>query len=381
MILALVRRKKLLQFGLLAGAISLSVGCATGSDKPKPAELAPNAALIGVRLAWSAKLGEVTFPLDVKVNGSQVALASNDGSVVVLDASSGRDLWRVNAGETLSAGVGSDGKTAAVVTRTNALVVFGEGRELWRQKMLAQVHTAPLVAGGRVFVLAADRSVSAFDGATGRKLWSQQRPGESALVLRQGGVILAVGDTLVVGLAGRMVGLNPVNGGIRWDVPLATSRGTNDVERLVDLVGPVSRNGSTVCARAFQSRVGCMDAAAGSLIWSQPANGNSGVDGDDRHLFGTESDGKVMAWNRTGGAPVWSSEVLKFRGVTAPVVAGRSVIVGDNAGIVHLLSRENGSPLNRLVTDGSAIAAVPVLAGDTLVAVTRNGGIFGFRPE
>jgi hypothetical protein len=73
--------------------------------------------------------------------------------------------------------------------------------------------------------------------------------------------------------------------------------------------------------------------------------------------------------------------VLKFRGVTAPVVAGRSVIVGDNAGIVHLLSRENGSPLNRLVTDGSAIAAVPVLAGDTLVAVTRNGGIFGFRPE
>ena len=381
MILALVRRKKLLQFGLLAGAISLSVGCATGSDKPKPAELAPNAALIGVRLAWSAKLGEVTFPLDVKVNGSQVALASNDGSVVVLDASSGRDLWRVNAGETLSAGVGSDGKTAAVVTRTNALVVFGEGRELWRQKMLAQVHTAPLVAGGRVFVLAADRSVSAFDGATGRKLWSQQRPGESALVLRQGGVILAVGDTLVVGLAGRMVGLNPVNGGIRWDVPLATSRGTNDVERLVDLVGPVSRNGNTVCARAFQSRVGCMDAAAGSLIWSQPANGNSGVDGDDRHLFGTESDGKVMAWNRTGGAPVWSSEVLKFRGVTAPVVAGRSVIVGDNAGIVHLLSRENGSPLNRLVTDGSAIAAVPVLAGDTLVAVTRNGGIFGFRPE
>lgn len=381
MISALVRRKKLLQFGLLAGAISLLVGCATGSDKPKPAELAPNAALIGVRLAWSAKLGEVTFPLDVKVNGSQVALASNDGSVVVLDASSGRDLWRVNAGETLSAGVGSDGKTAAVVTRTNALVVFGEGRELWRQKMLAQVHTAPLVAGGRVFVLAADRSVSAFDGATGRKLWSQQRPGESALVLRQGGVILAVGDTLVVGLAGRMVGLNPVNGGIRWDVPLATSRGTNDVERLVDLVGPVSRNGNTVCARAFQSRVGCMDAAAGSLIWSQPANGNSGVDGDDRHLFGTESDGKVMAWNRTGGAPVWSSEVLKFRGVTAPVVAGRSVIVGDNAGIVHLLSRENGSPLNRLVTDGSAIAAVPVLAGDTLVAVTRNGGIFGFRPE
>lgn len=247
--------------------------------------------------------------------------------------------------------------------------------------MLAQVHTAPLVVGGRVFVLAADRSVSAFDGVTGRKLWSQLRPGESSLVLRQTGVILAVGDTLVVGLAGRLAGLNPVNGSIRWEVPLAVSRGSNDVERLVDLVGPVSRNGSTVCVRAFQFRVGCIDAVGGSLIWSQPANGFAGVSGDEKHLFGTEADGRVLAWNRSSGAPAWSSEVLKFRGGTAPVVAGRSVIIGDNAGIVHLLSKENGSPLNRLLTDGSAITAAPVLAGDTLVAVTRNGGIFGFRPE
>ena len=55
--------------------------------------------------------------------------------------------------------------------------------------------------------------------------------------------------------------------------------------------------------------------------------------------------------------------------------------VGDNTGLVHLLSREDGSPLNRLSTDGSAIAAAPVVAGDTLVVVTQKGGVFGFRPE
>jgi hypothetical protein len=57
------------------------------------------------------------------------------------------------------------------------------------------------------------------------------------------------------------------------------------------------------------------------------------------------------------------------------------VAVGDNTGVVHLLSREDGSPLTRVATDGSAIAAAPVLAGDTLVVVTRQGGIYGFRPE
>jgi hypothetical protein len=48
---------------------------------------------------------------------------------------------------------------------------------------------------------------------------------------------------------------------------------------------------------------------------------------------------------------------------------------------VHLLSRQDGSLLNRLSTDGSAIVAPPVLVGDTLVVVTRKGNIFGFQPQ
>lgn len=357
----------------------LLIACA-GTDKPKPAELPPNAALIGVRLAWSAKIGNVGFPLEIRVNGGRVSIAGSDGTVAVLDAATGRELWRAQAGDKLAAGVGSDGKTAAVVTKSNMLVVFSEGGELWRQKIPAQVYTAPLVAGERVFVLSADRSVSAYDGLTGRKLWTQQRPGDS-LVLRQSGVILAVGDTLVAGLSGRMVGMNPVNGSVRWEVPLATARGTNDVERLVDMVGGVSREGNVICARAFQFGVGCVDAARGGLIWSQPSNGSVGLQGNGRSLFGVEADGKVVAWNRLNGERLWLSERLKYRGLTSPVVAGRSVVVGDEAGLLHLLSIEDGSPLNRLATDGSAIAAPPVLSGDTLVAVTRNGGVFGFRPE
>jgi hypothetical protein len=57
------------------------------------------------------------------------------------------------------------------------------------------------------------------------------------------------------------------------------------------------------------------------------------------------------------------------------------VVIGDFSGFIHLLSREDGSLLNRLPTDGSAIAAAPVLAGNTLIAVTHNGGVYGFKPE
>jgi outer membrane protein assembly factor BamB len=111
--------------------------------------------------------------------------------------------------------VNDDGQQVAVVTRNNELVALRDGKVMWRKSMPAQSFTAPLVAGARIFVLTADRSVLAFDGATGRQLWTQQRPGEP-LVLKQAGVMLAFKNSLVVGLSGRLTGLDPNTGVIRW---------------------------------------------------------------------------------------------------------------------------------------------------------------------
>ena len=362
--------------------VVLTAGCSFfgGSSKPEPTALQAVNGQVSARQAWVARLGPVGFPLDAQVVGNNVYLAATDGTVAALDARTGADVWRTSVKSPIAAGVGSDGKLASVVTQANEVVTLDSGREIWRQKLAAQAYTSPLVAGGRVFVLAADRSVSAFDGQSGRKLWTQQRPNEP-LVLRQSGVMLAVGDTLVVGLAGRLAGLNPANGSIRWEAPIASPRGINDVERLVDLVGRVSRNGDVVCARAFQASVGCVNTARGSLVWTKPANGSQGVHGDENFVFGTESDGIVQALRRTDGERAWTTDRLRYRELTAPLVIGRSVAVGDFAGFIHLLSRQDGSMFNRMATDGSAIAAAPVLVGNTLVAVTRNGGVYGFVPE
>lgn len=361
-------------------SVALLSGCFSGPKRPQPAELGPVTPLVAAPQSWTARVDTVTFPLSVTSVDRTVAVASDNGTVALLDAQTGRDIWRAALGAPLSAGVGSDGRTAAVVTRANDLVALRDGREIWRQKLGAEAFTSPFVAGERVFVLAADRSVNAFDGQTGRKLWVQQRPNEP-LVLKQSGVILAVGDTLVVGLAGRLAGLNPSNGSIRWEAPIASPRGINDVERLVDLVGGVSRQNDVVCARAFQASVGCVNTTRGALLWTKPANGSQGISGDGRLVFGAETDGTVQALRSADGERAWSTDRLRYRNLTAPLVAGRSVVVGDTTGFLHLLSRDDGSLLNRLTMDGSAVAANPVMAGQTLIAVTRNGGVFGFLPE
>ena len=269
----------------------------------------------------------------------------------------------------------------AVVTRGNELVTLDANKVNWRAPQLVPSYTAPLVAGGRVFLLAADRSVSAFDGASGRRLWLQQRPSEP-LTLRQAGLLMPVGNTLVAGLSGRMVGMDPSSGNARWEVALASPRGTNDVERLVDLVDHVSRIDNVVCARAFQAAVGCVDAGRGVLLWTRQANGFEGVGGDEQRVYGTESDGIVHAWRRNDGEPAWSSSLLKYRRLTAPLALGRAVAVGDDNGNVHLFSAEDGKLLGRIATDGSPIAAGPVALDErTFVVVTRNGGVIALRIE
>jgi len=366
-----------------AAMVTALGGCAWfgSSSAPKPVDLGPNVVNLPVRQAWKLSLPAVKdVNIRAQVQGDSVVVAAADGTVVSVNAATGREDWRGQVGKTLQTGVGADGRLAAVVTTGNELVVLDAGNKLWSKTLSASAFTAPLVAGGRVFVLAADRSVSAFDAQSGAQLWTQRREGEP-LVLRQQGVLMPYGNTLLAGLSGRLVALNPDTGNVEWEAPLASPRGTNDVERLVDLVGPASRVGNAVCARAFQASVGCVDANVGRTAWAQTAKGAVGIASDAEYVFGTESNGIVQAWSLADGEKRWSVDRFQHRKLTAPLVLGRAVVTADESGLVHMLSKQDGGHLNRLTTDGTGVAVAPVVAADTLVVVTRGGGIYGFRPD
>jgi outer membrane protein assembly factor BamB len=364
---------------LLALALTVWLSACSGPEKAKPAALPANVPLLDVRNVWTASIGKVDFPLDIRVVEGRAYLASSAGVVAAIDVQNGVDVWRTQLNTTLSAGVGSDGHYAAVVTRTNELVVLEGGKVVWRQGLKALTLTAPLVAGERVFTLSADRTLNAFDAATGKKIWQQQKTGEP-LVLGQAGLLTAVGDTLVVGFGNRVAGLNPLNGNTRWEVAVVNVRGTNEVERLGDVVAGYSREGDQLCVRSFQYAVACVDAGVGRALWSKTANGSNGVAGDAAMVYGTESDGRVSAWGRKDGEKAWTLERYRFRALSAPVVAGRALIFGDDSGNLHFVSKEDGAPLNRIVTDDSGLSVAPVLVGKTLLAVSRRGSIYAFRP-
>lgn len=353
-------------------------GC--GSSKPKPTPLEPLEAKIAGRQVWKLDVGDIDFPLQVVSHGDRFIAADSSGTVVALAAADGRELWRVSVGDRISAGVGSDGRSAAVVTRDNELVAIEGAAVRWKKRLPAPVLTAPLVAGGRIFVVGIDRAVHAFDAQDGGRLWTLARPGD-ALTLASSGVLAAYRDTLLVGQGARLASVDPLKGAVRWEVTVASPRGTNEVERLADLVGPPQREGDVFCMRAFQAAVGCVDAGRAALAWSQPGGGIQPVGGNGQVVVGADASDRITARRRANGEVAWTSERFLYRGLSAPAATGSTVVFGDFDGFVHFLAADTGTPQLRLPTDGSQVVGAPVLAGTTMLVATRKGGLFAFRPE
>jgi outer membrane assembly lipoprotein YfgL len=364
----------------VAGVVLLGLLAGCASDKPKPTPLEQVTPKIAGRQVWSAKVDSVRFPLAVALRDGSFIVASSSGTLLGLDAQTGRQLWSASAGAAVSAGIGSDGKFHAVVTVDNQLVVLDGTQVSWREQLKSRVTTPPLVAGERVFVMGVDRAVHAFDVRDGTRLWTLQRPGE-ALTLLNIGVLTAVKDTLVAGQGPRLAGIDPLRGTLRWEVPVGSPRGSNEVERLADVVGPALRVGNNLCARSFQVAVGCADAETGRLLWTRQFGGIHAIGGDAETVFAADATDRISAWRTDNGETLWTSERMLFRGLSAPASVGPAVVFGDFEGYVHFLDRKDGKTLLRLATDGSPVVGRPVLSGTTLLVVTRNGGLFAFRPE
>ncbi len=373
----------LLRRGLLLATVpALLSACSlfSTSKEAKPAALESVTPAIAGKVVWQQRLDSIRFPLNTVALADSFVVADGDGRIERLKAADGALVWRADLKERLAAGVGSDGRYAAVVTRNNELVSLDDGKTLWRKPLAVPILTAPLVAGERIFVLTVDRAVLAFDAIDGRKLFEVRRPGDP-LTLLQPGAISSYKDTLVVGQGSRLAGVDPLRGTIRWEANVANPRGTNEVERLADVVGPLVRTGELLCARGFQSAVSCINAERGSTVWTRNVGGAMGVGGDAQAVVAADASDRLTAWRTSNGDVLWNAEQFLNRKLSAPLVLGQSVVVGDFEGQVHFLNRETGKTQLRLPTDGSAIAAAPVAAGNTILVVTRNGGLFALRPQ
>lgn len=365
---------------VLAVAAALA-GCASTGQAPKPAELTDFKSSLNVQVTWRTSVGSGrgTF-LQPAVLENAIYAASADGALLRVDPQSGAVVWRVSADAPLSAGVGSDGFTVAVATPRGEVLAYGaDGKPLWRAQASSDVIAPPLVGHGLVIVRSTDQHISAYEIDSGKRRWTFQRQ-TPALTLRASSEMAFAGDNVLAGFpGGRLLAIALSNGAARWEAVVSEPKGTTEVERLNDVIGPVAVDARDACAASFQGRVMCADPASGNLHWSHDLSARGGVSLNERALYAVDTGSAVQAFARDG-ASLWRNTRLAHRAVTTPLALTSAAVVGDLQGYVHFLG-EDGNFVARVRVDSSAIVARPLRWADGVVVLTQDGTLALLTPQ
>jgi outer membrane protein assembly factor BamB len=351
---------------------------APSDPRAKAAELTAIQPTGELKILWKDSVGSAgAFTFSPAVVGDSVYAAGRDGTVARFDG--GRQVWRINAGQPLSGGVGSDGKLVVVGTPKGEVLAFDAvaGRETWKARVSSEVLAAPAVADGLAIVRSGDSRIFGFDAADGKRRWVYQRS-TPALSLRSNVGVLPAGKVTLAGFpGGKLVAIANNNGAAVWEVTVALPKGATELERVADVTSSPAISGSTVCAAAFQGRAACFDSNTGNTLWSRDMSSSAGLDIDNRYVYVTDDKGAVHALDRNSGASIWKQDKLALRSLSRPLaLGGGRVAVADYQGVVHLLRQEDGAFAARATTDGSAVRAEPVRFGSDMLVQTANGGLF-----
>lgn len=365
----------------VVGAVLLgSMLAACGGDKGfKPSPLPKFEPTIDARVAWNRKVGNAGDFIFAPIGTHDlVCAAGTEDQLFCFAAADGKLIWQTRAGVKFSGGVGAGENMVLVGTASGEVIAYDmSGTLLWRSQVSTEVLSAPVGSQSRVIVRAGDSTVFGLSAKDGSVQWRYEGPREP-LVLRSNPGMAIIGDTAaLIGFpGGRLVRLGLKDGALIWETAVTTPRGDNELERLSDVVGTPLIAPGKVCAVAYQGRIGCFDENKGEQIWARSASSASGLAANERNVYYTEADSVLVALDKTAGASVWRQDKLSYRRLTAPTVVGNWIVVGDLDGYVHVLSGGDGSFVARVPTDGSAIVAAPVKAGDGVVVQTQTGGLF-----
>lgn len=356
-----------------------------GSARPavKPADLVEIKPSVGLTRAWETSVGTAGIHVfSPGTDGQAVYAAGRDGRIVKLDLASGREIWRTEAGQVLSGGVGVGEGLVLVGTPKGEVLAFRakDGTQAWVAKLSGEMLVPPVAGGGVVAARANNGHVYLLEAADGKVRWDAGRT-LPALTLREQSHMLLTAEALYVGHAGgRLTALALNNGAPLWESNVALPRGATELERIADVVGPLAMDDKRICAAAYQGRVACFDAIRGGGLWNREVSAMRGVDMDDRMVYVADENGVLLAFDKIRGTNPWKQDKLRGRRLSSPVaVADRYVAVGDFQGYVHLVNTDDGAFAARVATDGSAITGVMLPLKSGLVVQTANGGIHALK--
>jgi len=317
--------------------------------------------------------------------------AARDGVVMALDKQDGTVLWQQDLSDLpvnedrrsprLAGGLAVAYGHLFIGSENGVLYCLSQetGELVWQSQVAGEILAAPAVEDGKVVVNTSAGRLFALNADDGLLLWtaSDDLPkltlrGVSRPVITSGGVLYGRAD-------GRLNVLLLENGQLAHIAKVANPTGSTELDRMVDVDGAPLVIGNELFAIAYNGELVAQKLISGDELWKRRYASYQDLAFGLIDLVLTDSKGHIYSVDRTNGRERWANNQLSYRNVTAPVVLGDHVLVGDGEGYLYWLSDTDGQIVAMQQYDSDGLYVPPLVDGDTVYLQTRSGKLLALQ--
>jgi len=323
-----------------------------------------------LRVDWEREAGSGFGPSSPALFDSTIFVPTLTGDIWTVNLYTGEETGTVNFGTAVfGTPVVWPGRLIVALSGDEKTIVsynLHTGSVRWSAGT-GDVESSLLRAGGGIIAVRLDGSVTKFDTASGRELWTYMpdKPLSSRSSPATDGTVVIFGTD-----GGRIVALDLSTGERRWEVTVGGAVfGSPAVSGGATFVA--SRNGSVIAVAA----------RSGEVRWKRdlgsPLYGSPSV-AEGRVFLGT-SGGEVVALGAADGSVLWRTAVLGAVG-SAPLVCGELIYVGDLAKNLYAMSAATGETVWQAGTPGR-VRCTPVAAPGRIIVLSEDRSVVAFVEE
>lgn len=354
-------------------------------DAREPAPLESITAEIRIKKIWSKSVGDGQgdafnrlYPV---ISDGVLYAAGNDGTVMALNPDNGKKIWKTDVDHQLTGAVGYGSGQVLLGTDGGKVLSLdaATGDEQWVVDVYGEVLAAPQSNGRVVVVQCYDGRLRGLNAEDGSELWVYESNlpvltlrGTSTPVIYERSVIAAFAN-------GRVQAFDLETGAIRWEARVAIAQGRSEIDRIVDIDGPVLVAANIAYAVSYQGRVAAIDLSSGRKLWQEDASSYVGVDQGFGNVYVSDENGAVIAFHRNGQGIRWENPALEYRRLSAPKAVRGYVAVGDLAGYVHFLSQTDGHFVGRTKVDGDGVRGNMLTHNNNLIVFGNSGKLVALQ--
>lgn len=299
------------------------------------------------------------------------------GQIGALDLDNGKFYEIYPAGRVLSTGVLCADGYAFAVDESNRLVAYGrEGGIAWERPISGSPHGMPVFVreDEAVVVATASGRVTSYRASDGEENWTFTAPVTPILIEGDQGLVVSEGMLLAGIRNGKLYAIDAEEGYDLWETTVAVPEGSHEISRVVHVSPPVLSE-SVACVSAYQGNVACVDIRDGRTLWSRQLSSTKRPALAGRAVLVLDTDDTIHAFAAADGAPLWTNDSMRRRGLRLLGAVGLHFLVGDFEGYLHALDLSTGAVVAREGIAGGPLVSATARSSWNLVVRSADGVI------